>query len=318
MRPFILLFFIACVCFYSVSALSQSGVQIFIADFNNDSLRVVMEQHASSFLSDVNTAFIAEDSSLSTASYFSPSIGVEFALLWKNTPFYIPESIIIESVNVRTNGNYEIRNIPAYFVDKQGKKYYEDAVIQFTSKGLINEFRIGLSAHRYQELIDDGDGSIDNARRKTILQFLENFRTSYNRKDIEYITTVFSDQALIIVGRVIENTGSESAYQQQVEYLQFTKGEYVERLKQIFFKNEWIDVGYNDIDIIKHPKYPEIYGVSLTQYYSSETYSDEGFLFLLIDFEDPKKPLIHVRTWQPKKVTPEDEVFHIGYMEIFK
>ena len=228
MRPFILLFFIACVCFYSVSALSQSSVEIFIADFNNDSLRVVMEQHASSFLSDVNTAFIAEDSSLSTASYFSPSIGDEFALLWKNTPFYIPESIIIESVNVRTNGNYEVRNIPAYFVDKEGKKYYEDAVIQFT------------------------------------------------------------------------------------------KGEYVERLKQLFFKNEWIDVGYNDIDIIKHPKYPAIYGVSLTQYYSSETYPDEGFLFLLIDFEDPKKPLIHVRTWQPKKVTPEDEVFHIGYMEIFK
>ncbi len=318
MCPLRTFFFTAIVSFFGVSAFSQTSVELFIADFNKDSLRLAMEHNASSFLSDVNSAFIAKDSSLSTASYFSTSVGDEFALLWKNTPFYIPESIIIESVSILTNGNYELRNIPAYFIDKQGKEYYEDAVIQFTSEGLINEFRIGLSAHRYQELMDNGDGSIDYERRQTILHFLENFRTSYNLKDLEFIESVFSDEALIIVGRVVENTGEESTYQQQVEYLQFTKGEYLERLKQLFIKNEWIDVGYNDIDIIKHPKYPEIYGVSLIQYYNSETYSDEGFLFLLIDFEDPKKPLIHVRTWQPKKITPENQVFHIGYMEIFK
>ena len=81
-----------------------------------------------------------------------------------------------------------------------------------------------------------GKDDIDNANRETILNFVENFRTSYNRKDIDYINTVFSDQALIIVGRVIENTGEESAYQQQVEYLQFTKGEYIERLEKLFLE----------------------------------------------------------------------------------
>ena len=92
-----------------------------------------------------------------------------------------------------------------------------------------------LAAHRFQEIMNAGKDDIDNANRETILNFVEKLRTSYNRKDIDYINTVFSDQALIIVGRVIENTGEESAYQQQVEYLQF-KREYIERLEKLFLE----------------------------------------------------------------------------------
>lgn len=318
MRLLSLLLFFLIVLFSSSSSFAQDPVEVFVADFNDDALRMKLEQNATKFLTDVNKTFDTKSDSLSTTEYFSASYQEEFALLWESTPFYIPESIIIESVNRLSTGRYEMRNIPAYFVDPDGEEHYEEAVIQFTPSGLISEFRIGLAAHRFQEIMDAGEDDIDNANRETILNFVENFRTSYNRKDIDYINTVFSDQALIIVGRVIENTGEESAYQQQVEYLQLTKGEYIERLRRLFSRNEWINVGYEDIGIIRHPKHPEIYGVSLTQYYSSATYSDEGYLFLLIDFEDPEKPLIHVRTWQPKRATPEDEVFHIGYMEIFK
>ncbi len=318
MRQLSFLIFSAILLINNGSLLAQAQVEVFVADFNDDALRLKLEQNASKFLTDVNAAFDAESDSLEQSGYFMDAYVQEFAVLWRSTPFYIPESTIIESVNRLSTGRYEMRNIPAYFVDPDGEEHYEEAVIQFTPSGLISEFRIGLAAHRFQEIMDDGEDEIDNANRETILNFVENFRTSYNRKDIDYINTVFSDQALIIVGRVIENTGEESAYQQQVEYLQFTKGEYIERLERLFARNEWINVGYEDIGLIRHPKHPEIYGVSLTQYYSSATYSDEGYLFLLIDFEDPEKPLIHVRTWQPKRATPEDEVFHIGYMEIFK
>ncbi len=296
---------------------AQDEVEVYVADFNDDALRATIETNASNFLSTINTSFSDQVDSLPNSEFFLNAYKSEFGDLWMNTPFYIPESTIIESVNRLATGRYEMRNIPAYFVDPDGEEHYEEAVIQFTPSGLISEFRIGLAAHRFQEIMNDGEDEIDNANRETILNFVENFRTAYNKKDIDYINTVFSDQALIIVGRVIENTGEESAYQQQVEYLQFTKGEYIERLTRLFARNEWINVGYEDIGIIRHPKHPDIYGVSLTQYYSSTTYSDEGYLFLLIDFEDPEKPLIHVRTWQPKRVTPEDEVFHIGYMEIF-
>ena len=47
--------------------------------------------------------------------------------------------------------------------------------------------------------------------------------------------------------------------------------------------------------------YDKIYGVQLKQGWNSSTYSDEGYLFLMIDFTNPKEPIIHVRAWQPEK-----------------
>jgi len=301
----------------SFGIFAQDSVEVFVADFYQDSLRETLEENASAFLSQVNTSFQEQDSNLRNDSFFLKSYVNEFSRLWNNTRFYVPEETIIETVNRLSNGRYEMRNIPAIFVNSSGAEFYEEAVIQFTPSGLISEFRIGLASHRYQEIMNDGEDEIDLDNRETILSFVENFRTAYNRKDLELVKTVFSDQALIIVGTVIENTGLESSYQQQVEYLQFTKGEYIQRLERLFQRNEWIDVGYEEVSVIRHPKHPDIYGVSLTQFYRSSTYSDEGYLFLLIDFKNPEKPLIHVRTWQPKRGTPEDDIFHIGYMEIF-
>lgn len=299
------------------SLLGQEEVKVYVADFQETNLRVTMEENASGFLTLVNKAFEANDSALVYDTFFSDEFAETFAPFWESTPFLIGETSIIETVSKLTNGRYEMRNIPAYFVDPDGNQHYEELVIQFTPSGLVSECRIGLAAHRFQEIMGAGEDVVDEANRETILSFVENFRTAYNRKDLDYIKNVFSDQALIIVGRVVENTGESSSYEQQVEYLRLNKDEYVERLQGLFSRNEWINVGYEDIGILRHPKHPDIYGVSLTQYYNSATYSDEGYLFLLIDFENPDEPMIHVRTWQPKQVTPEDEVFHIGYMEIF-
>lgn len=296
---------------------AQDQVEVFVADFQNKDLRSSMETNASALLTQVNQTF-KDDTKLTINEKVITSYSkTTFVELWNNTPFYIPESKIIEAVAKLTNGKYEMRNIPTYFVDPNGVEHYEEAVIQFNASGVVSDFKIGIAAHRYQKIMEEGTDKVDKANRKKILTFIEDFRTSYNQKDINFISNVFSDQALIIVGRVLENTGETSALEKQVEYLQFNKDEYIDRLKRLFEVNEWINVGFEDIGIIRHPKFPDIYGVSLTQYYSSTIYSDEGYLFLLIDFKNPDEPMIHVRTWQPKQSTPEDEVFNIGYMEIF-
>ena len=46
---------------------------------------------------------------------------------------------------------------------------------------------------------------------------------------------------------------------------------------------------------------PRLYGVTLKQRWTSSTYSDTGYVFLLLDFADPDYPLIHVRSWQPER-----------------
>ena len=51
-------------------------------------------------------------------------------------------------------------------------------------------------------------------------------------------------------------------------------------------------------------------------------YSDVGFIFLMIDFQDENHPLIQVRTWQPEKlngrVLSRDEVFSLGNFDIVR
>ena len=39
----------------------------------------------------------------------------------------------------------------------------------------------------------------------------------------------------------------------------------------------------------------------IKQDYYSTNYGDQGYLFLMVDLNDPDKPIIKVRTWQPEK-----------------
>ena len=301
----------------SASSSEPGPVRVFVSDFANHELRLNMEANATAFLTEINDAWNQNRDLNFAPGTLVESYRTPMKEMWETARFYVPDDVVIQSTSRLVSGHYEMRNIPLYFVDPDGDEHYEEGVIQFTPTGIISEFRIGLPAHRFQELMRQGQDDIDAANRHMILSFVENFRTAYNRKDLPFLRDVFSDQALIIVGRVVQNTGQQSAFEQQVEYLQFTKDEYIERLGNLFRVNTWIDVGFSDIRILRHPRHRSIYGVNLTQYYNSSIYSDVGYLFLLIDFRIPEEPMIHVRTWQPQYATPETDVFTLGDMEIF-
>jgi hypothetical protein len=83
-----------------------------------------------------------------------------------------------------------------------------------------------------------------------------------------------------------------------------------------------IDLIFDNIEVTQHPKYDDIYGVTLKQGWTSwktataKGYQDEGYLFLMIDFKDGENMEVHVRTWQPDKFNgqplPESEIFQLG------
>ena len=115
-----------------------------------------------------------------------------------------------------------------------------------------------------------------------------------------------SKDALIIVGRVIETRPQEIDYykslsDEKIEFIRLTKRQYLERLKQVFAKNDFVRILFDEINIERHPSIDKIYGVQLKQRWHSSAYSDEGYLFLMIDFIDMDEPIIHVRAWQPDK-----------------
>ena len=186
-----------------------------------------------------------------------------------------------------------------------------------------NDWRsIGRQNPFYEEAAKVISGKLqeaDAARRRMILNYVEHLRTSYTTKDIDFLEQLFSENALIVVGTVIR-TGTEETNHylspSQIIYNVKSKRQYLDRLKQVFKANKSIQVRFSDFHIMRHPTQEGIYGVSLRQGYSSDMYSDDGYLFLLWDFRDETAPKIHVRTWQPALLDdntplPADEVFNI-------
>ena len=146
-------------------------------------------------------------------------------------------------------------------------------------------------------------------RRRQILNYCEHLRTAYTTKDIDFLRQVFSDEALIIVGNVVKESATTAGIgpDSRVTYALHTKRDYLSRLAKVFAINKAVDVKFSDFRIMRHPTKDGIYGVSLRQRYSSDRYSDDGWLFLLWDFRNPSMPLIHVRTWQPSATVGSSE-----------
>ncbi|MBD5233458.1 MAG: hypothetical protein HDS65_04680 [Bacteroidales bacterium] len=146
----------------------------------------------------------------------------------------------------------------------------------------------------------------DSLSRRKILSYCEHLRTAYTSRDIDFIRQVFSDNALIIVGHVVKNARADMKYSDKVQYSIRTKKEYIERLAKIFDSKKKLDLQFSDFRIMRHPTMPGIYGVTLRQKYACDTYSDDGWLFLLWDFRNPSMPTIHVRTWQPSQILGDE------------
>ena len=243
--------------------------------------------------------------------------------IWLSSPFDSP-ALEAKTRVIRRHSGWEIRDIEIrLFAENEDSVYTYPASIQFDESGDIVDVNFSVESRWYSEIIGQGASVRDIEQRQLILDFVERFRTSYNRRDIEFINRVFSEQALIIVGRVLvedadagESLLSSSLSTEKVEYVRRTKSEYLAQLRTIFGSNEFIDVGFDEISILRHNDHPDIYGVTLLQYWRSSSYSDTGYIFLMIDFKEQDEPIIHVRTWQPNEHVSREEVFQLGDFEI--
>ena len=247
--------------------------------------------------------------------------------MWETTPFRCIETEIIER-GYSTPSGWQVRNVPLYLKEMSEDEAYKEIAINFDRQGNIDDIYFTLDMHQYQAIMNSvGNEVTDLRRRQAILNFIENFRTSYNRKDLDLLSKVYSDDALIITGRVVrQNRTTDNALanfgfsNERIEYQTQTKKEYINKLRGIFQNNARINIVFDHVEVSRHPKYDDIYGVTLKQGWNTSNYSDVGWLFLMIDFRDGENMMIHVRTWQPEqfngKPLPEDDIFHLGAFNI--
>ena len=252
----------------------------------------------------------------------------EIKEIWKSSAMSCPP-MNLNCRCLKTSNGYQVRGIPVDILAADGDEARQELTINFDTEGTISNVAIAIEMNRYEELMAQKQSDLDYARRQIIVDFIENFRTAYNRKDNAMLNSVFSDKALIITGRVVKEKPNSDLTRltlnnNRVVYIKQTNREYLTKLAQVFKTVKFINVKFSDIEIVEHPKFDSIYGVTLKQSWRTDRYHDEGYLFLMIDFRDSDNPLIQVRTWQPYKdaagniVTQKDEVFHLGSFRIVR
>ena len=208
---------------------------------------------------------------------------------------------------VKINNEYIVRSIPMRFAFSKNRQFIEDVVFIFNEAGKINDINFSLGQIAINDILSKDERFATQGEKYFLIRFMENYKTAYCLKRIDYIQKVFDEDALIIVGNVlkkyknIDNTYISGLSDSEIKYQRLTKNEYMDRLKKIFSTNEFINIHFEDNIVKKAKKDMSIYGIQIAQHYTSETYADKGYLFLLVDLRDTANPIIHVRTWQPKK-----------------
>ncbi len=195
------------------------------------------------------------------------------------------------------------RSIPMSFNFKTNNRtFVEDVVFYFDKHNKIDNITFGLSKKAVEDIA--GNTNWSEEVRMQLINFMENYKTAYALKRLDYIEKIFSDDALIITGRVTKTaTSPEFKYMNNsiVKFNQQSKSQYLKNLKYSFGSNEYINLRFTDNTVKQSGKSKSVYGIQIKQDYFSSNYGDSGYLFLLIDFTDSIAPQIHVRTWQPNK-----------------
>lgn len=211
---------------------------------------------------------------------------------------------------IKVNNDFVIRKVPVFFRFKTNKRVFvEDLVFYMNEELKITGLSFSLSDVAINDILSKKTewGTIQD--KYQLIQFMENYKTAYCFKNLDYIEKIFHDDALIIVGRSLVNAPTlkdrevvQLFTNDQVEYIQKSKSEYLRSLELVFRSNEFVNIHFEDNSIKRRANSDDkIFGIQIAQYYTSTSYSDKGYLFLMLDLNDSLNPLIHVRTWQPNK-----------------
>ncbi len=195
------------------------------------------------------------------------------------------------------------------FTFKDRRTFTEDVTFTFNKEGKVESLGFGLGSIARKDIFGKQGAAWTDDRKMVLVNFLENYRTAFALRELDYIESIFDDDAVIIVGHVTKrlekaskgDSGVGFSQKQHITYAQKSKKEYMEQLRRCFNSQEYINLRFSDTDVERSGIGGETYGIQLKQDYVSQTYGDQGYLFLFVDFNDIDKPLIHVRTWQPER-----------------
>lgn len=271
-------------------------------------LKTKMEQQMSSLLSAINEANAVNADVNFSSIDITDDASASLTMTWEQVHFSIEDDDIVDHCISLPgkSGGFRIQNIGVLMNPKEESGYdgekRREIYIDFDKTGKIVDFNFTLGMNMYTEIFKKGEELGDLDRRMQIIDWCEHFAKAYCDKNMKFMQTIFSDDAIIITGKMTMqrvHTDMGMKDQAKVKYVQQTKSQYLSNLSRVFASNSYVNVKFEDYTVIRHGAKPNYYGVTLRQKWHTARYSDEGTVFLIWDFSNEEAPRILVRTWQP-------------------
>ena len=199
------------------------------------------------------------------------------------------------------------RSVPMKFTFRNNKRaFVEDVTFTFNKDQKIESVAFGLDKAARDDIFNRDAAAWNDSVRMVIATFLENYKTAFALKRLDYIQSIFDDDAIIIVGHVTKHANKKGENQRYIEnemvkYTRQDKTTYLKNLEKSFGSNEFINIRFTDNEVKKMGKGGDTYGIQIHQDYYSSNYGDTGYLFLMVDLNEKDAPVIKVRTWQPNR-----------------
>lgn len=220
------------------------------------------------------------------------------------------------------NGKVVSRGLQMAFSFDRGKKktFVEDVVFTFNSEKKIECVAFGLGQIATNDIMNRNASGWSDGVREQIMEFMENYKTAYCLQRLDYIKSIFADDAIIIIGNIVKRkdmTPNERQIslegQDVIKYNRYSKDEYIRNLAKCFKNNEFINLRFtnNDVQWLEKYEKEKLFAIQIGQEYNSSTYGDKGYLFLLVDMTNRDEPQIKIRTWQPNEVSM-DKLYNAG------
>lgn len=201
------------------------------------------------------------------------------------------------------DGDYVVcRGLPVSCRFNRGRVFNEKLSFYIDSNSKqITHVAMGLGREAMNDVVL---GHLDwsEKSRTRIVGFLEDYRTAYATKNLEYLDKVFDDNAVIVLGKRLQVAPqlNKEGYMNnhRVQFTQLTKREFLRNLRRQFQSKDYINLHFSQNRIYQLQKGVERYGIEIKQDYYSSNYGDTGYLTMIFDLTNPDQPVIHVRTWQ--------------------
>ena len=133
----------------------------------------------------------------------------------------------------------------------------------------------------FNTIMTKAPGKWNDSARVALCHFVENIKIAYETKDSDYLANTFKFKEYIPRKYKIEE-----------------RNRYIHQLKECFKSKYKVKVSIYDYDVSKLSYGGELFGINLYYGYKCKKIKDKGYLFVLLDVNNPQDPIVKVWVWQ--------------------